>query len=80
MCRTTLQRAFRLALDASGVKKAAHIHTLRHSYANEPANAADTTDVPARACAPLCPHCRKVMRRVGSWKAGQMLPLPNRPP
>jgi len=33
MCRTTLQRAFRLALSASGVKKAAHIHTLRHSYA-----------------------------------------------
>ena len=33
MCRTTLQRAFRLALNASGVKKAAHIHTLRHSYA-----------------------------------------------
>lgn len=33
MCRTTLQRAFRLALKASGVKKAAHIHTLRHSYA-----------------------------------------------
>lgn len=33
MCRTTLQRAFRLALKASGIKKAAHIHTLRHSYA-----------------------------------------------
>ncbi len=33
MCRTTLQRAFRLALQAAGVKKAAHIHTLRHSYA-----------------------------------------------
>jgi integrase/recombinase XerD len=33
MCRTTLQRAFRLALEASGVKKHAHIHTLRHSYA-----------------------------------------------
>jgi len=33
MCRTTLQRAFRLALQASGVKKHAHIHTLRHSYA-----------------------------------------------
>ena len=33
MCRTTLQRAFRLALEASGVKKDAHIHTLRHSYA-----------------------------------------------
>ena len=31
--RTTLQRAFRLALQASGVKKQAHIHTLRHSYA-----------------------------------------------
>src|SRR4029453_10916533 len=31
--RSTLQRAFRLALRASGVKKAAHIHTLRHSYA-----------------------------------------------
>jgi site-specific recombinase XerD len=31
--RSTLQRAFRLALQASGVKKAAHIHTLRHSYA-----------------------------------------------
>lgn len=33
MCRTTLQGAFRLALRASGVKKAAHIHSLRHSYA-----------------------------------------------
>jgi Site-specific recombinase XerD len=33
MCRTTLQRAFRLALQASGIRKAAHIHTLRHSYA-----------------------------------------------
>lgn len=33
MCRTTLQRAFRLALQASGITKQAHIHTLRHSYA-----------------------------------------------
>ena len=33
MCRTTLQRGFRLALRASGSKKAAHIHSLRHSYA-----------------------------------------------
>jgi integrase/recombinase XerD len=33
MCRSTLQGGFRLALRASGVKKAAHIHTLRHSYA-----------------------------------------------
>jgi len=33
MSHSTLQRAFRLALQASGVKKQAHIHTLRHSYA-----------------------------------------------
>jgi len=33
MCRTTLQRAFRLALKATGITKQAHIHTLRHSYA-----------------------------------------------
>ena len=33
MSHTTLQRAFRLALEASGVTKPAHIHTLRHSYA-----------------------------------------------
>ena len=33
MCRTTLQRAFRLALEQSGVKKDAHVHSLRHSYA-----------------------------------------------
>lgn len=30
---TTLQRAFAHAVDASGVPKRAHIHTLRHSYA-----------------------------------------------
>jgi site-specific recombinase XerD len=33
MCRSTLQYAFRLALAASGVKKACHVHSLRHSYA-----------------------------------------------
>ena len=33
MCRSTLQRAFRLALRTSGVKKDAHPHSLRHSYA-----------------------------------------------
>jgi site-specific recombinase XerD len=33
MDRSTLQRAFRLALQASGLRKAAHIHSLRHSYA-----------------------------------------------
>jgi site-specific recombinase XerD len=31
--RTALQRAFRCALQASGVRKAAHVHTLRHSMA-----------------------------------------------
>ena len=33
MSRTTLQRAFRLALKGCAVRKAAHVHTLRHSYA-----------------------------------------------
>lgn len=33
MSRKSLQLAFRRALDASGLKKKAHIHTLRHSYA-----------------------------------------------
>lgn len=33
MSRTALQGGFRLALRQSGIKKAAHIHTLRHSYA-----------------------------------------------
>jgi hypothetical protein len=27
-----------------------------------------------------CPHCQKVMRRVGSWHPGRMLLYPNRPP
>jgi site-specific recombinase XerD len=31
--RSALQRAFRLALHQSGVRKAAHVHTLRHSFA-----------------------------------------------
>ena len=31
--RSTLQRAFRCALRQSGVRKAAHVHTLRHSQA-----------------------------------------------
>lgn len=31
--RSALQRAFRRALSQSGVRKAAHVHTLRHSYA-----------------------------------------------
>src|SRR5204863_2051449 len=31
--QSTLQRAFRRALQQSGVRKAAHVHTLRHSMA-----------------------------------------------
>ena len=31
--RSSLQSAFKRALRVSGVKKAAHVHTLRHSYA-----------------------------------------------
>jgi hypothetical protein len=30
--------------------------------------------------APLCPRCQQVMRLVGSWKAGQVLLYPKRPP
>ena len=33
MCRSTLQLAFRRALQASGIRKRVHIHSLRHSYA-----------------------------------------------
>ena len=33
MSHSSLQMAFRKALEESGIKKAAHIHTLRHSYA-----------------------------------------------
>jgi hypothetical protein len=28
----------------------------------------------------LCPHCQQAMRRVGSWRAGQPLLYPKRPP
>ncbi len=30
--------------------------------------------------APLCPHCQKPMIRLGAWKPGQPILLPNRPP
>ena len=35
--RTTLQRAFRLALQASGIQKDAHVHTLRQQLCHAPA-------------------------------------------
>lgn len=34
----------------------------------------------AARCGPECPRCRKGMRRVGLWRPGQRMPLPNRPP
>jgi hypothetical protein len=36
--------------------------------------------LPARCSAPMCLRCRKVMRLVGTWKAGHRLLYPNRPP
>ncbi len=47
---------------------------------DEPANVSESMDLPARGGAPLCPRCRKVMRLAGTWQAGKMWPLPNRPP
>lgn len=33
-----------------------------------------------RSSTPLCPRCQKPMRLVASWRAGQVIPFPNRPP
>ena len=33
-----------------------------------------------RGCAPHCPRCHRPMQLVGSWRPGQVLPHPNRPP
>ena len=40
----------------------------------------EQTEVPTRCAAPLCPRCQKPMRLLGSWKPGQGLLYPNRPP
>lgn len=38
-------------------------------------------DPTPRVCsAPLCPRCQQVMRLVGSWKPGQVILYPKRPP
>jgi hypothetical protein len=42
----------------------------------EPSDATETH----RSSAPLCPRCRQTMRLVGSWKPGQVLLYPKRPP
>ena len=35
---------------------------------------------PELPCTPLCPRCQKAMRWIGSWRAGQALLYPKRPP
>ena len=35
---------------------------------------------PGVCAAPLCPRCQQMMRRVGSWRPGQAMPYPKRPP
>jgi len=35
---------------------------------------------PSEPCGPLCPRCRQKMRRVGSWRPGQAMPWPKKPP
>jgi hypothetical protein len=46
----------------------------------ELAGAPDAPAVPARCATPWCPRCQQAMRRVGSWKPGQPMLFPNRPP
>jgi hypothetical protein len=45
-----------------------------------PAPPAPNLPLPTRCSAPTCLRCRKAMRRIGSWRPGQMLLYPNRPP
>ena len=37
-------------------------------------------ETPAVCVLPLCPRCQKAMRRIGSWRPGQPLLYPKRPP
>ena len=52
-----------------------------------PANPVATVEAPTPAtppvtkcAAPLCPRCQRGMRLVGTWRAGQGITYPNRPP
>lgn len=46
---------------------------------NDPDLETPTSQVkPAHAL--LCPHCQKIMRRIGSWHPGRVILYPNRPP
>ena len=67
--------------------RAAPLLNAAEKAAWQPANPPEPDDEPAdpQPSTPnpqpvLCPHCRKAMRLVGRWMAGQMLALPNRPP
>jgi len=35
---------------------------------------------PSEPCGPLCPRCHQPMQRVGSWRPGQAMPWPKKPP
>ena len=45
-----------------------------------PVEVDNVANLPVRCCAPACPRCRKPMQWVGTWKAGQRMLYPNRPP
>lgn len=47
--------------------------------ANEP-QISPSESVPTTGKMPLCPHCEKVMRRIGSWHPTRPLLYPKRPP
>jgi hypothetical protein len=47
----------------------------------DPPQDTPTQSKPPAVCnTPLCPRCRKPMRLIGSWRPGQVLLHPNRPP
>lgn len=46
----------------------------------DPEPEASAAPEPVAAATPLCPRCHKPMQLVGSWRAGQVLLFPNRPP
>ena len=41
---------------------------------------APATPPVTKCAAPLCPRCQRAMRMVGTWRAGQAITFPNRPP
>ena len=51
-----------------------------HPEAEPDLDPPDQPATPPRCSAPLCPRCHRAMRRVGTWRAGQMPPHLSRPP